>query len=59
METLPVHDTVTGETKDTRVLVKYRCVVLTNEETGRVDIVKFFRINRALSGTWKKNQKIV
>lgn len=51
METLPVHDTVTGETKDTRVLVKYRCVVLTNEETGRVDIVKFFRINRALSGT--------
>jgi len=52
METLPVHDTVTGETKDTRVLVKYRCVVLTtNEETGRVNIVKFFRINRALSGT--------
>ncbi len=51
METLPVHDTVTGETKNARVLVKYRCVVLTNDTTGRVDIVKFFRINSASSGT--------
>ena len=37
----PTTDLATGEKKDTRVLIKYRCDVIINPETGRVYEIRF------------------